>query len=64
MPTPSAFHEETAVITGLLLCLVVLIVQLGFLHYLDKRVAAMPRLSDIASLRDEASTADPEKLDA
>lgn len=51
-------------ITDLLLCLVVLIAQLGVLHYLDKRVAAMPRLSDIASQREEASMADPETLDA
>ncbi|MBS9404120.1 hypothetical protein KG088_10805 [Halomonas sp. TRM85114] len=41
-------YEETTVITGLLLCLVVLFAQLGVLHYLDRRVAAMPRMSDIA----------------
>ncbi|WP_139232949.1 hypothetical protein [Halomonas korlensis] len=54
MPTASALHEETAVITGLLLCLVVLFAQLGFLHYLDKRIAAMPRLSDDASQPDDS----------
>ncbi len=42
-------------ITGLLLCLVVLIAQLGVLHYLDKRVAAMPRLSDDAANQLEVS---------
>jgi len=47
------------VITGLLLCLVVLIAQLGVLHYLDKRVAAMPRLSGDAAnqLEDSLITA-------
>jgi hypothetical protein len=42
-----------------LLCLVVLIAQLGVLHYLDKRVAAMPRLSGDAAnqLEDSLITA-------
>ncbi|HSP57889.1 MAG TPA: hypothetical protein VLO12_06285 [Halomonas sp.] len=60
----SAFHEETAVITGLLLCLVVLVAQLGVLHYLDKRVAAMPRLSDTASQHEAPLMENPDRLDA
>jgi hypothetical protein len=33
-------------IKGLLWCFVILGAQLGLLHYVDRRVAAMPRLED------------------
>ncbi|PMR74902.1 hypothetical protein [Billgrantia endophytica] len=33
-------------IKGLLLCLAMLVVQLGILQYVDRRVAAMPLLVD------------------
>lgn len=35
-------------IKGLFWCFVVLFVQLGVLHYVDLRVASMPRLDDAA----------------
>ncbi|MFY0990195.1 hypothetical protein [Halomonas sp. C05BenzN] len=44
---PSASLEDTRMIKGLFWCLAVLFAQLGLLRYVDRRVAAMPRLADI-----------------
>ncbi|WP_162622983.1 hypothetical protein [Billgrantia lactosivorans] len=35
-----------SVVSGLLWCLAILFAQLWLLHYIDKRVAAMPRLKE------------------
>jgi hypothetical protein len=41
---PPASFRDPAMTIGLLGCLAVLFAQLAFLHYVDLRVAAMPRL--------------------
>ncbi|MCH4563690.1 hypothetical protein MKP05_11175 [Halomonas sp. EGI 63088] len=51
-------------IKGLFWCLVVLFAQLALLRYVDRRVAAMPRLADAPPVEEEASPPPAGRLDA
>lgn len=44
---PPASFRDPAMIMGLLGCIAFLFAQLAFLHYVDQRVAAMPRLAEL-----------------